>query len=144
VNKKAEVVRVYLPPDANRLLSVVDCCLCSRHYVNALTLTKLQSQTGHPHGLSDKDFEYLFTKDKTVIFAFHAHRDWIHRLTCRRTNHDNIHIRDYEEEDLITTLLLKTVMAGKLKPKQLVTHHFMLDDVIKACDICGNAGREHP
>jgi len=64
---------------------------------------KLEPSTEHPHGLSDTDFDQLFTKDKPVIFAFHAYPWLIHRLTYRRTNHDNIHVRGYKEEGTITT-----------------------------------------
>jgi xylulose-5-phosphate/fructose-6-phosphate phosphoketolase len=178
VNKKAEIVRVYLPPDANCLLSVMDHCLRSRHYVNVVVagkhaapqwlsmgaavthctegisiwewasndrgldpdmvmacagdvptletlaavsilrrtlpelkirvvnvvdLMKLQPASEHPHGLSDKDFDSLFTIDKPVIFAFHGYPWLIHRLTYRRTNHDNLHVRGYKEEGTITT-----------------------------------------
>ncbi len=185
VNKKAEVVRVYLPPDANCLLSVMDHCLRSRHYVNVVVagkhpapqwltmdaavnhctegigiwqwasndrgdspdavmaccgdvptletlaavsilrqhlpelklrvvnvvdLMKLQPQTEHPHGLSDADFDTLFTRDKPVIFAFHGYPWLIHRLTYRRTNHNNIHVRGYKEEGTITTPFDMTVM----------------------------------
>jgi xylulose-5-phosphate/fructose-6-phosphate phosphoketolase len=185
VNKKAEVVRVYLPPDANCLLSVMDHCLRSRHYVNVVIagkyqapqwltmdaavkhctegigiwqwagndqavapdvvmaccgdvptletlaavsimreqlpdlkirvvnvvdLMKLQPQTEHPHGLSDTDFDEFFTRDKPVIFAFHAYPWLIHRLTYRRTNHDNIHVRGYKEEGTITTPFDMTVL----------------------------------
>ena len=185
VNKKASVVRVYLPPDANCLLSVWDHCLRSRHYVNVVIagkyqspqwltmdeavkhctegigiwqwasndqgvapdvvmaccgdvptletlaavsilrehlpnlkvrvvnvvdLMKLEPQSEHPHGLSDVDFDELFTKDKPVIFAFHAHPWLIHRLTYRRTNHDNIHVRGYKEEGTITTPFDMTVL----------------------------------
>jgi xylulose-5-phosphate/fructose-6-phosphate phosphoketolase len=185
VNKKAEVVRVYLPPDANCLLSVMDHCLRSRHYVNVVVagkhpapqwltmdaavthctegigiwqwasndrgaspdavmvccgdvptletlaavsilrenlpdlklrvvnvvdLMKLQPQTEHPHGLSDADFDTLFTKDKPVIFAFHGYPWLIHRLTYRRTNHNNFHVRGYKEEGTITTPFDMTVM----------------------------------
>ncbi|HEY2683895.1 MAG TPA: phosphoketolase family protein [Steroidobacteraceae bacterium] len=185
VNKKAEVVRVYLPPDGNCLLSVMDHCLRSRHYVNVVVagkhpapqwlsmaaavkhctegigiwqwasndqhgdtdlvmacagdvptletlaavsilrrelpelkirvvnvvdLMKLQPQSEHPHGLNDSDFDSLFTKDKPVIFAFHAYPWLIHRLTYRRTNHDNIHVRGYKEEGTITTAFDMTVL----------------------------------
>jgi xylulose-5-phosphate/fructose-6-phosphate phosphoketolase len=178
VNKKAEIVRVYLPPDANCLLSVMDHCLRSRHYVNVVVagkhpapqwlsmdaaiahcsegigiwqwasndrhggpdlvmacagdvptletlaavsilrrelpalrvrvvnvvdLMKLQPQSEHPHGLSDTDFDALFTRDKPVIFAFHGYPWLIHRLTYRRHNHDNLHVRGYKEEGTITT-----------------------------------------
>jgi xylulose-5-phosphate/fructose-6-phosphate phosphoketolase len=184
-NKKAEVVRVYLPPDGNCLLSVMDHCLRSRHYVNVVVagkhpapqwlsmdaavrhcsagigiwhwasndgdgqpdavlaccgdvptletlaavsilrthlpelklrvvnvvdLFKLQPSTEHPHGLADADFDALFTRDKPVIFAFHAYPWLIHRLTYRRTNHDNIHVRGYKEEGTITTAFDMTVL----------------------------------
>ena len=186
VNKKAEVVRVYLPPDANCLLSVMDHCLRSRHYVNVVVagkhpapqwlsmdaaethcaagigiwdwaghepgeedpdvvmaccgdvptletlaavailsealpslsirvvnvvdLMKLQAQREHPHGLTDVAFDTLFTRDKPVIFAFHAYPWLIHRLTYRRANHDNIHVRGYKEEGTITTPFDMTVL----------------------------------
>ena len=185
VNKKAEVVRVYLPPDANCLLSVADHCLKSRQYVNVIVagkhpapqwlsmeeavihctegigiwkwasndegtepdvvmacagdvptleilaavtilneklpdlkirvvnvvdLMKLQPKSEHPHGLSDADFDTLFTKTKPVIFAFHAYPWLIHRLTYRRTNHSNIHVRGYKEEGTITTPFDMTVL----------------------------------
>ena len=198
VNKKAEVVRVYLPPDANCLLSVMDHCLRSRQYVNVVVagkhpapqwltmdaaikhctegigiwqwasndqggapdavmaccgdvptletlaavsilrehlpelklrvvnvvdLMKLQPQTEHPHGLSDADFDTLFTKDKPVIFAFHAYPWLIHRLTYRRTNHDNIHVRGYKEEGTITTPFDMTVM------NELDRFHLAMDTI---------------
>lgn len=185
VNKKASVVRVYLPPDANCLLSVMDHCLRSRHYVNVVVagkhpapqwlnmndavahcsagigiwqwasndpgtepdavlaccgdvptletlaavsilrehlpvlkirvvnvvdLMKLQPPSEHPHGLSDEQFDALFTKDKPVIFAFHAYPSLIHQLTYRRTNHHNIHVRGYKEEGTITTPFDMTVL----------------------------------
>ena len=178
MNKKADVVRIYLPPDANTLLSVADHCLRSRHYINLIVAGKqpapqwltmddavthctigagiwkwastdgghdpdvvmaccgdvptmealaavtilrkrvpdlrirvvnvvdlmaLQPQSEHPHGLSDDDFDLLFTKDKPVIFAFHGYPWLIHRLTYRRHNHDNIHVRGYKEEGTTTT-----------------------------------------
>jgi xylulose-5-phosphate/fructose-6-phosphate phosphoketolase len=177
VNKKADVVRVYLPPDANCLLSVFDHCLRSKHYVNVVVagkrampqwltmdaavvhctegigiwpwagndqgaepdvvmaccgdtptlevlaavsilrehlpdlkirvvnvvdLMKLQSASEHPHGLSDSDYDSLFTKDKHVIFGFHGYPWLIHRLTYRRANR-NLHVRGYIEEGTITT-----------------------------------------
>ena len=185
VNKKAEIVRVYLPPDANCLLSVMDHCLRSRLYVNVVVagkhpapqwltmdaaarhcaagigiwqwasnegdaapdvvmaccgdvptletlaavsilrehlpalkirvvnvvdLMRLQPHTEHPHGLIDADFDALFTQDKPVIFAFHAYPWLIHRLTYRRTNHPNIHVRGYKEEGTITTPFDMTVL----------------------------------
>ena len=178
INKKAEVVRVYLPPDANCLLSVTDHCLRSRNYVNVVVagkqpapqwltmdqaikhctagigiwgwasndqggepdvvmaccgdvptletlaavqllrthvpelkirvinvvnLMKLQPQEEHPHGLSDREFDVLFTPDKPIIFAFHGYPWLIHRLTYRRTNHGNLHVRGYKEEGTTTT-----------------------------------------
>ena len=177
VNKKSEVVRVYLPPDANTLLSVADHCLRSRQYVNvivagkqpALTyltmdeavahctaglgiwpwagttegepdvvlacagdtptleilaaadllrthlpelevrvvnvvdLMRLEPDSEHPHGLSDRDFDALFTTDKPVIFGYHGYPALIHKLTYRRTNHRNIHVRGYKEEGTTTT-----------------------------------------
>lgn len=177
-NKKANVVRVYLPPDANTLLSVADHCLRSRQYVNVIVAGKqpelqwldmdaaikhcatglgiwewasndqdgepdvvmacagdvptleilaavdflryhfrelkirvvnvvdlmtLQPQTEHPHGLSDRDFDSIFTSDKPIIFAFHGYPWLIHRLTYRRTNHANLHVRGYKEEGTTTT-----------------------------------------
>ena len=71
--------------------------------VNVVDLMRLQPRSEHPHGMSDTDFDELFTKDKPVIFAFHAYPWLIHRLTYRRTNHDNIHVRGYKEEGTITT-----------------------------------------
>src|SRR6202041_3027018 len=70
---------------------------------NVVNLMKLQPPGEHPHGISDKDFDVLFTKDKQVIFAFHGYPWLIHRLTDRRTNHDNIHVRGYKEEGTTTT-----------------------------------------
>jgi xylulose-5-phosphate/fructose-6-phosphate phosphoketolase len=185
VNKKSEIVRVYLPPDANCLLSVMDHCLRSRHYVNvviagkhpapqwldmpsAIThctrgigiwtwasndtgfepdvvmacagdvptletlaavsilrnslpdlkirvvnvvdLMRLQSASEHPHGLDDTAFDLLFTENKPVIFAFHGYPWLIHRLTYKRTNHRNIHVRGYKEEGTITTPFDMTVL----------------------------------
>ncbi len=178
VNKKAGIVRVYLPPDANCLLSVTDHCLRSRNYINVVVagkqpapqwltmdqaikhctagigiwdwasndrdgepdvvmacagdvptletlaavsilrkhvpalrirvinvvnLMKLQPQSEHPHGLSDPDFDALFTRDKPIVFAFHGYPWLIHRLTYRRTNHANLHVRGYKEEGTTTT-----------------------------------------
>ncbi|HTW73387.1 MAG TPA: phosphoketolase family protein [Steroidobacteraceae bacterium] len=185
VNKKAEIVRVYLPPDANSLLSVMDHCLRSRHYVNVVVagkhpapqwlsideavahctagigvwswasndqgvepdlvmacagdvptletlaavsilreafpelrvrvvnvvdLMKLQPSSEHPHGLSDADFDSLFTRDKPVIFAFHGYPWLIHRLTYRRHNNAGLHVRGYKEEGTITTAFDMTVL----------------------------------
>lgn len=178
VNKKAEVIRIYLPPDANTLLCTADHCLRSRNYVNVIVagkqsslqylsmdeairhcdagvsiwewasndrgaepdvvmacagdvptletlaavnilrrqvpdlrirvvnvvnLMKLQPQNEHPHGLTDKEFDIIFTTDKPIIFAFHGYPWLIHRLTYRRTNHKNLHVRGYKEEGTTTT-----------------------------------------
>jgi len=178
VNKKAEIIRVYLPPDANCLLSVADHCLRSRQYVNVIVagkqpmptwlsmddailhctrgigiwewasndegqdpdvvlacagdvptletlaaadilrreladlkvrvvnvvdLMRLQDEKEHPHGLSDREFDSLFTTDKPVVFAYHGYPWLIHRLTYRRTNHANLHVRGYKEEGTTTT-----------------------------------------
>jgi xylulose-5-phosphate/fructose-6-phosphate phosphoketolase len=178
VNKKAEVIRVYLPPDANTLLSVGDHCLRSRNYVNVIVagkqpapnwlsmdaairhstrglgiwdwastdggdepdvvlacagdvptletlaaaelirqhlpdlrvrvvnvvdLMRLQDEREHPHGLPDAEFDALFTTDKPIVFAYHGYPWLIHRLTYRRTNHGNLHVRGYKEEGTTTT-----------------------------------------
>jgi xylulose-5-phosphate/fructose-6-phosphate phosphoketolase len=178
VNKKAEIIRMYLPPDANTLLSVTDHCLRSRHYINVIVAGKqpalqylvmdaavkhctagigiwewasndrgsdpdvvlacaediptlevlaaadllrqrfpelkvrvvnvvdlmtLQPEKEHPHGLADKDFDAIFTTDRPIIFAFHGYPWLIHRLTYRRTNHRNLHVRGYKEEGTTTT-----------------------------------------
>ena len=178
VNKKADIIRVYLPPDANTLLSVADHCLRSRNYINVIVAGKqpelqwldmdaavkhcsaglgiwewassdedgdpdvvmacagdvptletlaavdllrqhfpelkirvvnvvdlmtLQPQSEHPHGLSDKNFDMIFTRDKPIIFAFHGYPWLIHRLTYRRTNHVHLHVRGYKEEGTTTT-----------------------------------------
>ena len=178
MNKKSEIIRVYLPPDANTLLSVTDHCLRSRNYVNVIVagkqpeaqwldmdaaikhcsagigiwpwasndrrgevdvvmacagdvptletlaavellrkhfpalkirvinvvdLMKLQPPSEHPHGLSDTDFDLLFTTDKPIIFAYHGYPWLIHRLTYRRTNHSNLHVRGYKEEGTTST-----------------------------------------
>ena len=177
-NKKAEIIRVYLPPDANTLLSVTDHCLRSRNYVNVVVagkqpapqwlsmdeavkhcsaglgiwhwasndeggepdvvmaccgdvptletlaavdlmqqhlpqlkvrvvnvvnLMKLQPPKEHPHGLSDEDFDAIFTTNKPIIFAFHGYPGLVHRLTYKRTNHENLHVRGYKEEGTTTT-----------------------------------------
>jgi len=184
-NKKAEVVRVYLPPDANCLLSVMDHCLRSLHYVNIVVagkqpapqwlsmdaairhcaagigvwdwassdgggepdvvmaaagdvptleilaaisilrerlpelkirmvnvvdLMKLQPSSEHPHGLIDSDFDALFTADRPIVFAYHGYPWLIHRLTYRRANHANLHVRGYKEEGTITTPFDMTVL----------------------------------
>jgi xylulose-5-phosphate/fructose-6-phosphate phosphoketolase len=184
-NKKADVVRVYLPPDANTLLSVTDHCLRSRNYINVIVagkqpapqwldmdaatqhctagigiwewasndngfepdvvmaccgevptmetlaavsilrecapslkirvinivdLMRLQPPHEHPHGLSDKEFDSLFTTNKPIVFAFHGYPWLIHRLTYRRTNHRNLHVRGYKEEGTTTTPFDMTVL----------------------------------
>jgi xylulose-5-phosphate/fructose-6-phosphate phosphoketolase len=73
VNKKAEVIRVYLPPDANTLLSVADHCLRSRGYVNVVDLMRLQPEAEHPHGMPEREFDALFTCDRPVVFAYHGY-----------------------------------------------------------------------
>jgi len=185
VNKKADVVRVYLPPDANTLLSVADHCLRSRQYINVIVAGKqpeaqwldmdaaikhctagigiwkwasndeggepdvviasagdvptlealaavdllhthipdlkirfvnvvdlmvLQPESEHPHGLSDRDFDSIFTTDRPIIFAFHGYPWLVHRLTYRRTNHRNLHVRGYKEEGTTTTPFDMTVL----------------------------------
>ncbi|HVL07441.1 MAG TPA: phosphoketolase family protein [Acidimicrobiales bacterium] len=185
INKRADVIRVYLPPDANTLLSVADHCLRSRNYVNVIVsgkqpcidwlnmrdailhctrglgiwdwasndddgdpdvvmacagdvptmetlaavdllrthlpdlkvrvvnvvdLMRLQPEVEHPHGLSDRDFDGIFTSNKPVIFAYHGYPMLIHRLTYRRTNHPNIHVRGYKEEGTTTTPFDMVVM----------------------------------
>lgn len=185
VNKKADVIRVYLPPDANTLLYVTDRCLRSRNFINVIVAGKhaepqwlnmdaaikhctagigiwewasndmgsepdvvmacagdvptletlaavdilrqyqpglkvrvvnvvdlmtLQPKEEHPHGMSDKEFDNLFTTDKPVIFAYHGYPWLIHRLTYRRTNHKNIHVRGYKEEGTTTTPFDMVVM----------------------------------
>ncbi len=185
INKKAEIVRVYLPPDTNTLLSVADHCLRSRHFINVIVAGKqpapqwltmdqaiahctvgasvwpwassdaggepdvvmaccgdvptletlaavdwlrkhlpevkirvvnvvdlmvLQPPKEHPHGMSDEQFDALFTRDKPIVFAFHGYPWLIHRLTYRRTNHANMHVRGYKEEGTTTTPFDMTVL----------------------------------
>jgi len=185
INKTADVIRVYLPPDANTLLAVADDCLKGRNYVNVIVAGKqpalqyldidsaivhctkglgiwgwasndqgsepdvvmacagdvptletlaavdllrqlfptlkvrvvnvvdlmtLQPDTEHPHGVSDHEYDALFTIDKPVIFAYHGYPWLIHRLTYRRHNHDNLHVRGYKEEGTTTTPFDMTVM----------------------------------
>lgn len=196
VNKKADVIRVYFPPDVNTLLSVTDHCLRSRNYVNVIVAGKqpqpqwltmdqavkhcakgigiwewasndrgyepdvvmaccgdvptmetlaavdilrtyakdlkirvinvvdlmtLQPKEEHPHGLSDKEFDVLFTKDKPIIFAYHGYPSLIHRLAYRRNNHQNLHVRGYKEEGTTTTPFDMLVM------NDLDRFHLVLD-----------------
>ena len=200
VNKKADIVRVYLPPDANTLLSVADHCLRSRNYVNVIVAGKqpapqwlaieaaalhceaglgiwewastesgsnpdvvlacagdvptlellaataiirqwlprvrvrvvnivdvmtLQPEREHPHGLSDKAFDAIFTTDKPIVFAFHGYPSLIHRLTYRRTNHGNLHVRGYKEEGTTTTPFDMTVL------NDLDRFHLVLDVIAR-------------
>ncbi|HVA29498.1 MAG TPA: phosphoketolase family protein, partial [Candidatus Baltobacteraceae bacterium] len=185
MNKSASVVRVYLPPDANTLLSVMDHCLRSSDYINVIVagkqaepqwlgmeaaiahcteglgiwtwasnddgvepdiimacagdvptletlaavdflrthvpdmrvrvvnvvdLMRLQPQSAHPHGLTDREFDSIFTADKPIIFAFHGYPWLVHRLTYRRTNHDNLHVHGYKEKGTTTTPFDMTVL----------------------------------
>ena len=101
--------------------------------VNVVDLMKLQTPFQHPHGLSDGDFDLLFTRDKPVIFAFHGYPWLIHRLTYKRTNHDNIHVRGYKEEGTITTPFDMTVL------NDLDRFHLAMD-VIDRVPQTGEAG----
>jgi len=212
MNKKAEVVRVYLPPDTNTLLSVADHCLRSRSYVNVIVagkqptpswltmddavlhctrglgiwewassdddgqpdvvmacagdvptmetlaavdilrhhlpnlkvrmvnvvdLMRLQPETEHPHGLSERDFDTLFTTDRPVIFAYHGYPWLIHRLTYRRTNHANIHVRGYKEEGTTTTPFDMVVM------NDLDRFHLVMDVIDRVPGLGQTAARLH-
>ncbi len=211
VNKKADVVRVYLPPDANTLLSVADHCLRSRHYVNVIVAGKqpapqwldidsasahcargigvwkwagnedggepdvvlacagdvptlemlaavsllrthvpelrmrvvnvvdlmtLQPSREHPHGLTDDEFDELFTTDRPIIFAFHGYPWLIHRLTYRRHNHGNLHVRGYKEEGTTTTPFDMTVL------NDLDRYHLALDVVARVDSLRGDSSAE--
>jgi xylulose-5-phosphate/fructose-6-phosphate phosphoketolase len=208
VNKKAEVIRVYLPPDANTLLSVGDHCLRSRNYVNVIVagkqaalnylsideavihctrgvgiwewassdeggepdvvlgccgdvptletlaaaallrehlpelkvrvvnvvdLMRLQPDTEHPHGLSDAEFDSLFTSSKPVVFAYHGYPWLIHRLAYRRANHDNLHVRGYKEEGTTTTPF-DMVMLNDLD-----RFHLVIDVIDRVPDLADRA-----
>jgi xylulose-5-phosphate/fructose-6-phosphate phosphoketolase len=209
VNKKAEIIRVYLPPDANCLLSVADHCLRSRHYVNVIVagkqpalqflpmdeavlhctrgvgiwewasndgddepdvvlaccgdvptletlaatailrerlpelrvrlvnvvdLMRLQPESEHPHGLPDHEFDSLFTTGRPVVFAYHGYPWLIHRLTYRRTNHDNLHVRGYKEEGTTTTPF-DTVMLNDLD-----RYHLVMDVIDRVPGLADRAG----
>jgi xylulose-5-phosphate/fructose-6-phosphate phosphoketolase len=207
VNKKADVIRVYLPPDANTLLSITDHCLRSRNYVNVIVAGKqpepqwldidlaithcemgagiwhwasndeggapdvvmacagdvptletlaavdflrtnlpklkirvvnvvdlmtLQPRSEHPHGLPDPEFDAIFTRDKPIVFAFHGYPWLIHRLTYRRHNHDNLHVRGYKEEGTTTTPFDMTVLND-------IDRFHLAEDVIKRCKLGAEA-----
>jgi xylulose-5-phosphate/fructose-6-phosphate phosphoketolase len=209
VNKKAEIIRVYLPPDANCLLSVADHCLRSRHYVNVMVagkqpslnwlsmeeavlhctrgigiwewasndqdgepdvvlaccgdvptletlaavdllrrhlpdlrvrvvnvvdLMRLQPASAHPHGMSDPEFDALFTSDRPVVFAYHGYPWLIHRLVYRRTNHGNFHVRGYQEEGTTTTPF-DMVMLNDLD-----RFHLVMDVVDRVPGLASRAG----
>ncbi|HUR23046.1 MAG TPA: phosphoketolase family protein, partial [Acidimicrobiales bacterium] len=210
INKRADVIRVYLPPDANTLLSVADHCLRSRNYVNVVVagkqpclnwlnmhdavlhctrglgiwdfasndddgdpdvvmacagdvptletlaavdllrthipdlkvrvvnvvdLMRLQPESEHPHGLSDRDFDGIFTADKPVIFAYHGYPMLIHRLTYRRTNHVNIHVRGYKEEGTTTTPFDMVVM------NDMDRYHLVMDVIDRVPGLGQRAAR---
>ena len=211
MNKKAEVIRVYLPPDANTLLSVADHCLRSRDYVNVIVagkqptpdwldmdsavlhctrgagiwewassdgdgaepdvvlacagdvptlevlaatdilrrklpelrvrvvnvvdLMRLQPEIEHPHGMSDAEFDALFTPDRPVIFAYHGYPWLIHRLTYRRTGHDNFHVRGYKEEGTTTTPFDMVVM------NDMDRFHLVMDVIDRVPGLAGRAAQ---
>ena len=234
VNKKADVIRVYLPPDANTLLSVADHCLRSRHYVNVIVagkqpapnwlsmdeavlhctrgigvwdwasndqggepdvviasagdiptlealaavhlirqhlpdlrvrfvnvvdLMRLQPASEHPHGLSDSEFDSLFTTSRPIVFAYHGYPWLIHRLTYRRTNHANLHVRGYKEEGTTTTpfdmvmlndldrfhLVMDVIdRVPGLGPKAGHVRQLMVDERIRARAYTRVAGEDAP
>jgi xylulose-5-phosphate/fructose-6-phosphate phosphoketolase len=103
--------------------------------VNVVDLMRLQPPSEHPHGLSDADFDALFTRDRPVIFAFHAYPSLIHKLTYRRTNHRNIHVRGYKEEGTITTPFDMTVL------NDMDRFHLAIDTINRLPEI-GDEGLE--
>ena len=102
--------------------------------INVVNLMKLQPQSEHPHGLSDQDFDALFTKDKPIVFAFHGYPWLIHRLTYRRTNHKNLHVRGYKEEGTTSTPFDMVVMND-------LDRFHLVGDVIDRCRISGRPRR---
>jgi Phosphoketolase len=209
VNKKAEVVRVYLPPDTNTLLSTVDHCLRSRNYVNVIVagkqpqptwlsmddaelhcrrgigtwdwasnnggdepdvvmacagdvptletlaavsllrehlpelrvrvvnvvdLMRLQPEAEHPHGLSDQEFDDIFTRDKPVIFAYHGYPWLVHRLTYRRHGHHHLHVRGYKEEGTVTTPFDMVVL------NDMDRFHLVMDVIDRVPGLAARAG----
>jgi xylulose-5-phosphate/fructose-6-phosphate phosphoketolase len=233
-NKSPEVTRIYLPPDANCLLSVTDHCLCSTNYVNVIVadkaphlqyltmeqaidhctkgigiwdfasndegaepdvvmacagdiptseslaavailrercpelkirfinvvdLFRLMPESEHPHGMSDKEFDSLFTVDKPVIFNFHAYASLIHKLTYRRTNHDNIHVRGYKEKGNINTPLELAILnqvdrfnqaidvidrVEKLQATASHTKEWLKDQIIESVNYAHANGIDRP
>jgi xylulose-5-phosphate/fructose-6-phosphate phosphoketolase len=234
VNKKADIIRVYFPPDSNTLLSVTNHCLKSRDYINVIVAGKhpqpewldmeaavkhcsygigiwewasndrgvepdvvmacagdvptietlaavdilrkqapdlsvrvinvvdlmtLQPKEEHPHGLSDKEFDSLFTTDKPIIFAYHGYPWLIHRLTYRRTNHKNLHVRGYKEEGTTTTpfdMLVRNDMdrfhlvadvidrVPKLKVMAAYTKQYVRDKLIEHREYITKYGQDMP
>jgi len=233
-NKSPEVTRIYLPPDANCLLSVADHCLCSTDYVNVIVadkaphlqyltmdqaidhctkgigiwdfasnddgtepdvvmacagdiptseslaavailrercpevkirfvnvvdLFRLMPESEHPHGLSDKEFDSLFTTNKPVIFNFHAYASLIHKLTYRRTNHANIHVRGYKEKGNINTPLELAILnqvdrfnqamdvidrVPKLQASAAHTKEWLKDQIIESVNYAHENGIDRP